>query len=48
MFGDTPVDEVAADLEEFTGEDDLSTEVGQVATDLASVIVKQWRDSLGQ
>jgi hypothetical protein len=48
VFGDTEVDQVVADLEEFTGEDDLSTQVGELASDLASQIVKRRRDELGQ
>lgn len=48
VFGDTPVDQVVADLEEFTGEDDLSAKVGRIANDIASEIVQRRRESLGQ
>lgn len=48
VFEDAPVDQVVGDLEEFTGEEDLSAELGEVANALASVIVKQWRESRGQ
>ena len=45
VFGDLSVDEAVADLEEFTGEDDLATEVGQLATELSTTIVERCRQS---
>jgi hypothetical protein len=48
VFGDTPVEQVVLDLEEFTGEEGLAAAVGELANDLASNIAKRRSESLGQ
>ena len=48
VFHDMAVEQFVRDLEAFTGEEGLAAEVGELANDLASEIVKRHKESLGR